>query len=231
MDIKNWTPFALATLLWAACMLAVMAVEAWKAENAGAEKANAALVTEQVEVTPSSVPEITPAVVHTLAPATPAPSPTLAALPTESAAPVEVVPLESAAPVPTEDLPETVARYADVAMTDAEREELAAIVYLEAGNQCAEGQQAVAEVVFNRVISPDFPDTVHKVLHQRRQFSTARNIHRAKAGQAQYDAIDAALRGPSILPEDVVFFSRRGENDRVWGRIEDHVFCYGYVWD
>lgn len=140
-----------------------------------------------------------------------------------------VLAAESAPPIeiPTPILP----RYAGVRMTDAEREELAAIVYLEAGNQCAEGQQAVVEVVLNRVISTDFPDTVHEVIHQRRQFSTAKNIALAKVGQAQYDVIDAALYGPSILPEDVVYFSRKGENDRVWGRIEDHVFCYGYVWD
>ena len=45
------------------------------------------------------------------------------------------------------------------------------------------------------------------------------------------DAIDAALYGPSILPVDVVFFSRNGENDRVWGKIGGHVFCYAYVWE
>lgn len=132
--------------------------------------------------------------------------------------------------------PEPVPRYSSVAMSEDERQELAGIVYLEAGNQCAEGQQAVAEVVLNRVISPEFPDTVHDVLHQgegtkRPQFSTIDNLDSAEPVAAQYEAIDAALYGPSILPEDVVFFSRNGENDRVWGKIQDHVFCYKYIWE
>lgn len=132
--------------------------------------------------------------------------------------------------------PEPVPRYSDVSMSEDERRELAGIVQLEAGNQCAEGQQAVVEVVLNRVISPEFPDTVHDVLHQgegtkRPQFSTIDNLASAEPVAAQYEAIEAALYGPSILPEDVVFFSRNGENDRVWGRIQDHVFCYKYIWE
>ena len=63
------------------------------------------------------------------------------------------------------------------------------------------------------------------------QFSTIGLLSAAEPGQAQYDAIDAALYGPSILPADVVFFSRSGENDRVWGKIGGHVFCYAYVWE
>lgn len=132
--------------------------------------------------------------------------------------------------------PDLVQRYSGVAMSADERRELAEVISLEAGNQCAEGQQAVAEVILNRVISPEFPDTVHDVLHQgkdtpRPQFSTIGNLALAEPVAAQYNAIDAALYGPSILPEDVVFFSRNGENDRVWGRIQDHVFCYKYIWE
>lgn len=134
-----------------------------------------------------------------------------------------------------EDKPVRVSRYTEIAMTDAERNELAAIVLLEAGNQSAEGQQAVAEVVLNRVISPDFPGTVHDVLYQGAgtrvpQFSTINSIGTAKPTKTQYDAINAALYGDSVLPADVVFFSRAGENDRVWGKIGDHVFCYAYQW-
>lgn len=138
--------------------------------------------------------------------------------------------------IAVEVTPEPVPRYAAVDMSEAERQEMAGIIGLESGNQCAEGQQAVAEVILNRVISPDFPDTVHDVLHQgegtpRPQFSTIDNLASAEPKAAQYEAIDAALYGPSILPEDVVFFSRNGENDRVWGKIQDHVFCYKYIWE
>ena len=137
--------------------------------------------------------------------------------------------------IPTpEPTPTVMARYADVSMTEAERAELAAIIYLEARGEPAEGQQAVAEVILNRVISPDFPDSVNEVLHQGEgkavpQFSTIGLSPKAEPTQAQYDAIDAALYGPSILPADVVFFSQSGENDRVWGKIGGHVFCLSLI--
>lgn len=137
---------------------------------------------------------------------------------------------------PPEPTQKAVARYAEIFMTESERRELAAIIYLEARGEPAEGQQAVAEVVLNRVISPDFPNSVREVLHQGEgtdvpQFSTINLLASADPGQSQYDAIDAAVYGPSILPEDVVFFSRHGENDRVWGTIGSHVFCYAYIWE
>ena len=127
------------------------------------------------------------------------------------------------------------ARYAAISMTEAERHELAAIIYLEARGEPAEGQQAVAEVVFNRVLHSAFPGTVHDVLHDGEdtnipQFSTIYALGRAEPTQAQYDAIDAALYGDTILDADVVFFSRNGENDRVWGQIGDHIFCREYIW-
>ena len=120
-------------------------------------------------------------------------------------------------------------------LTDEELAELAAVVFLEAGNQSAEGQQAVVEVVFNRVLHSAFPDSVHDVLHQGEdgdvpQFSTIYAVSTATPTQAQYDAINGALYGDTILDADVVFFSRNGENDRVWGQIGDHIFCREYIW-
>lgn len=142
---------------------------------------------------------------------------------------VEVLPTQ-------EPVSKVVARYETITMTEEERREMAAIIYLEARGEPAEGQQAVAEVILNRVISPDFPDSVSEVLYQGEgkavpQFSTIGLLPKAEPTQAQYDAIDAALYGPSILPADVVFFSQSGENDRVWGEIGGHVFCYAYAWE
>ena len=74
-----------------------------------------------------------------------------------------------------------------------------------------------------------------QVLHQGEggnvpQFSTIYAVSTATPTQAQYDAINGALYGDTILDADVVFFSRNGENDRVWGQIGDHVFCREYIW-
>ena len=113
---------------------------------------------------------------------------------------------------------------------------MAAIIYLEARNQSAKGQQAVAEVILNRVLNDGFPDTVRDVIHEGEekgivQFTTVYALDEAEPSAEQYAAIDNALYGKSVLPVEVVFFSRNGENDRVWGKIEDHVFCYGYDWE
>lgn len=134
-------------------------------------------------------------------------------------------------PEPTPQCIKPVDRYSEITMNDEELDELAEIIYHEARGESIEGQQAVAEVVFNRVNADNFPDTVHEVLHQSKQFSTVRLLKTAEPRQEQYDAINAALYGPTILPADVVFFSRNGENDNVWGSIGGHVFCYQYNWD
>lgn len=154
----------------------------------------------------------------------------------EAVFPQESVSVVVASDVPAPKAPVPVERYARIAMTEDERDELAAIIYLEARGEPAEGQQAVAEVVLNRVIHRDFPGSVGEVLHQGEgtavpQFSTIGLLSTAEPTQEQYDAVDAALYGPSILPDDVVFFSRAGENDRVWGTIGGHVFCYAYIWE
>lgn len=159
--------------------------------------------------------------------ATPAP---LAAL-TPSPALVTESPTETQEPV-TEAETEPVMndRYASLSLTQGDIDMLAAITFLEAGNQSAEGQQAVVEVVLNRVLADNFPDTVQDVLFQTGQFTPAAMIPYTEANPEQYDAVNAALTGENILPEDVVYFSTTGENNRVWGTIGAHVFCLQYVW-
>lgn len=136
---------------------------------------------------------------------------------------------------PDPEKPKVVVRYAGIEITEAELHELAEIIYHEARGESAEGQQAVAEVVFNRVIAKNFPNTVHDVLFQGKgtkvpQFTPINKLGSKTPNKEQYDAINAALYGPNILPEDVVFFSMQGENKNVWGKIGCHIFCYQYDW-
>lgn len=137
--------------------------------------------------------------------------------------------------IPAEYMPARTARYSGIEMSSYELWELACIIWLEARGECPEGQQAVAEVIFNRVLRSGFPNTIHDVIHDDGgigvvQFTTAAHINEAEPEQEQFDAIFAALYGNTILPTEVVFFSREGENDRTWGMIGDHVFCYEYDW-
>ena len=115
-----------------------------------------------------------------------------------------------------------------IALTDEERELIAAIVWLEARGECADGQQAVVEVILNRVAIAGFPDSVESVIRQTKptlQFSVLPYIHTATPTETQYAAIDAALYGEQVLPENVVYFSGAAQNGRVWGTIGAHVFC------
>lgn len=117
-------------------------------------------------------------------------------------------------------------RYPDIQLTDAELELLAKLVWVEAQGESYEGQQAVAEVIFNRLASPHFPDNLRDVIYGEGQFRSTKYLRTAKPNQTQYDAIELAFYGPYILPEDVVFFAQGPLNDHVWGRIGGHVFCY-----
>ena len=108
---------------------------------------------------------------------------------------------------------------------------LARIIWLEARGECFEGQQAVAEVVFNRMLSGAFPDTLYGVIFEKGQFSTAKRVESATPGETQYRAIYEALTGPNVLPLEVVFFATSPENDNVWGTIGGHTFCYPYYWE
>ena len=126
----------------------------------------------------------------------------------------------------TEEKPEADPRYG-VELTWEEQQLLAKLIWLEARGESQEGQQAVAEVVLNRLVSGRFGDTLEQVIYGEGQFRTTPFLDEAEAWQAQYEAIDAALDGPNILPMDVMYFATYAENDQVWGQIGGHIFCYG----
>lgn len=123
---------------------------------------------------------------------------------------------------------------AGLSLEDAEL--LARLVWLEARGEPAEGQQAVAEVVLNRVAADNFPNTVREVIYEGygtncQQFTPAGLIDTAEPTEDQYAAVERAAGGERILPADVVYFSTEAENSRVWGQIGNHVFCHQYIWE
>lgn len=62
--------------------------------------------------------------------------------------------------------------YQTIPISDEEYELLKKIVAAESQTQELEGRKAVVEVIFNRVLSDEFPDSVKGVLSQKGQFST-----------------------------------------------------------
>lgn len=127
----------------------------------------------------------------------------------------------------TEEKPDCEPRYPDVELTWDEQQLMAKIIWLEARGESKKGQQAVAEIILNRLVSGKFGDSIHDVIYGEGQFRTTPFLKDADAWQAQYDAIDDALSGPNILPMNVYYFATYPENGRIWGKIGGHIFCYG----
>ena len=117
-------------------------------------------------------------------------------------------------------------RYMEITLIEAERDLLAKVVWVEAQGECFEGQQAVAEVVLNRLVSGDFPDTITEVIYEKGQFRSVPYLEKATPWDIQYQAIESALYGPYVLPMDVMYFASQATNDCIWGVIGGHVFCY-----
>lgn len=117
-------------------------------------------------------------------------------------------------------------RYEGLKLTDEETTLLARLIYVEARGECEDGQQAIAEVVLNRITSGLFGNSLTNLINDESQFVPRKLLKEAKPGQAQYEAIDRALYGPYVLPKEVMFYGRVRTTDSVWGNIGAHIFCY-----
>lgn len=120
----------------------------------------------------------------------------------------------------------TDSRYTGLRLTYEEQNLIARVVWAEARGESFEGQQAVAEVVLNRLVSGDFSDSLMGVIYGENQFRSVPYLEDAEPSQAQYEAVEAALYGPNILPMEVVHFATYKVTENVWGQIDHHYFCY-----
>ena len=117
--------------------------------------------------------------------------------------------------------------YSGISISDDEYVELCQIVAAEAQTQSLEGQKAVVEVIFNRVLSDKFPNTVHGVLSQKGQFATWRL--RTQGWVEPYRAVEAiasvVTNGRTVLPDTgYVYFDTHGVNGRKKIKIGAHYF-------
>ena len=121
-------------------------------------------------------------------------------------------------------------RYVGVTLTMDEREMLARMVWVEARGEPFEGQQAVAEVVLNRLVAGNFQDSIESIIMAQGQFNSARFLDEAEPIQTQYEAVERALKGPYVLPINTVYFSQYpSSNGSVWGWIGGHCFSRQWV--
>ena len=119
-------------------------------------------------------------------------------------------------------------RYPGLELTDAEVKLMADLIFMEAQSEPFEGQQAVAEVILNRLKSGNFQSSINSIIYAEDQFAAVKNLYLAQPTDTQYKAVERALNGPYVLPEDVVFYAKFAVNRKIWGTIGSHVFCYSY---
>lgn len=119
-------------------------------------------------------------------------------------------------------------RYGDLELTDADKDLIAKLICAEGASEPFEGQQAIAEVILNRLASGKFQSSVYNIIYAADQFASVNQLYKAEPTYSQYKAIEQALYGPYVLPMDVYFFAKGALNDNVWGKIGAHTFCYSY---
>lgn len=96
-------------------------------------------------------------------------------------------------------------------LTEEEYECLLRIVQAEAPNEPIEGKILVANVVLNRVISKQFPNSVIGVVFQKKQFAPISDgaYYRAKVSDETREAVRRALEGEDYSEGALYFFARK----------------------
>lgn len=99
---------------------------------------------------------------------------------------------------------------------------IAQVVYKEGDG---ESYTAVANVIYNRLRSSKFPNTVNGVIYQAGQFSTSSLKTPNSAAEAA--VISVFVSGNTVLPSDVLFFRSSGSWDHeLYARIGANYFYY-----
>ena len=84
-------------------------------------------------------------------------------------------------------------RYPGLELTLEEQNLLAKMVWVEARGESFEGQQAIAEIVLNRLVSNDFQDSIKGVIYADNQFRSTKFLEDAEPSSIQYEALELSL--------------------------------------
>lgn len=129
----------------------------------------------------------------------------------------------------TETMEDTVENRWNITLTEEEIDLLARIVWLESRGEPVTGQEAVVEVIFNRMTSSQYPDTLYEVLSQGNptQFCSWKNRDSACPTEKEYNSIYEVLSGnTNILRNDTLYFSTEPLTSQLDVKIGGHSFCY-----
>ena len=148
----------------------------------------------------------------------PTPEPTPAATPTPTEKPAATPEKKKETPKQESNTPQASAQHTTrkgVSYTDEDVEELARIIFWEAGSESERGQMAVAEVILNRVQHDAWPDTIQGVIYQSSQFTPTEDpaYKTRPIDDRFYTIATRVLEGESVLCCDSVTYFSRGKSD------------------
>ena len=122
---------------------------------------------------------------------------------------------------------ESAERWQGIDITPEDIELLARLAWREARGEGLLGMRLVIEVVFNRVLSGKFPDSICDVLYQPGQFAPsggALELSDITPTEAQYEAVRLAITETPILEPDVVFFATTPLYGEIFLHVGGHYF-------
>ena len=101
---------------------------------------------------------------------------------------------------------------AAISYSEEDYQVLLRIVQAEAGICDEKGKILVANVILNRVLSDEFPDTIKQVVYQKSQFSPVSNgtINTCKVTRETIDCVNRALSGEDYSEGALYFMYRKG---------------------
>lgn len=118
-------------------------------------------------------------------------------------------------------------RYVGFWPTELDMDYLARFVWTAARNESPETQQAVAELVLNRLCHHQFPNLVERVMRQDELYVFYRQMGDVQPGIEQYEAVTNAIYGPHILPLTVLHGAPWLEGaGKEWGKVGSFTFLY-----
>lgn len=122
---------------------------------------------------------------------------------------------------------ESAERWKGIDITPEDIELLARLAWREARGEGLLGMRLVIEVVFNRVLSDKFPNTIYDVLYQPGQFAPdygVPELDEITPTEAQYEAVRLAITETPILEPDVVFFATTPLYGEIFLHVGGHYF-------
>lgn len=108
------------------------------------------------------------------------------------------------------------------------------VVEAETTGDTFESKLAVTNVICNRVNSEAFPNSIKKVVMQKKQFSVIADgrYKKVKVTDSTRKAVNDCLSGKWIISDNVLYFNVRGlnswakRNKTYWGTVGVHDYYY-----